>query len=611
METKLKLLLLEDDLADAELIQTLLKRAGLQFSAVVASNEEEFLEAMKNNGYHAVLADNALPQYSSMEALKIIRDTNPYVAFILVTGTVSEEFAVNIIHQGADDYILKHNLTRLPAAINNAINKKKAEWEKEIAEKEIEKEKELSDSIVNSLPGIFYLCDSDGKFLRWNKNFERISGYTADEISKMTTEYFFVSKNKESIQKFIEQSIATGYGQTETYFVTKVNKKIPYLFTSMAIRMDFRDCLICVGLDISSSKQSEKEKREALISLIKSEDKYRTFLHRITDAFIAFDKNFCFSYMNRQAGQLLQKEPAELIGKNIWELFPGAVGSATFDALNKAITEQRYVSNIDYFAPLDLWQENHIYPSPDGLSVFVRDITEKKKLEAKLLKQEHEEQLKLMSIALDAQEKERNAIGQELHDNINQILVGTKLLLQSIKNKPEKLDKFITICIDNLGNAVDENRKIAHEMVSPNLSDRTFAELLSGLAETMLNPTGLETRFLQENFLDEKLSEEQKLTAYRVAQEQCANIVKYAQASQVVFTLSTINDTFIMRIVDDGIGADLSKTTRGFGLRNFVNRLTVHGGKVHIDTRPGEGFSLEIEMPLVTAGQAGEEYPVV
>ena len=163
---------------DAELLQTILKRAGLQFKGVVASDEVEFLQAMMTNEYHAVLADNALPQYSSLEALKMIRTTNPHVAFILVTGTVSEEFAVKIIQQGADDYILKTNLTRLPSAITNAIEKKRIERQKEIAEKETEKEKELSLSIINSLPGIFYLCESNGKFLRWNKNFERISGYT-------------------------------------------------------------------------------------------------------------------------------------------------------------------------------------------------------------------------------------------------------------------------------------------------------------------------------------------------------------------------------------------------------------------------------------------------
>jgi len=137
MTPELKLLLLEDDPADAALIQTLLERSGMQFHAEVASDEKEFLAALQNKGYDAVLADNALPQYSSMKALELIRATNPHVAFILVTGTVSEEFAVNIIQQGADDYILKTNLTRLPAAVNNAIEKKRIQQEKEQSQQEL------------------------------------------------------------------------------------------------------------------------------------------------------------------------------------------------------------------------------------------------------------------------------------------------------------------------------------------------------------------------------------------------------------------------------------------------------------------------------------------
>ncbi|MEP7372230.1 MAG: response regulator [Chitinophagaceae bacterium] len=257
MNAELNLLFLEDDPADAELLQTLLKRAGLQFKGVVASDEAEFLQAMMTNEYHAVLADNALPQYSSLEALKMIRNTNPHVAFILVTGTVSEEFAVKIIQQGADDYILKTNLTRLPSAIINAIEKKKIQRQKEIAEQETEKEKELSISIINSFPGIFYICESNGKFLRWNKNFERISGYTASEIKKVAIEHFFSGKQKEFITKYLKKSFAIGFGETEAIFVTKEEKKIPYYFTSKAVNFEQKDCLICVGLDISSTKQTE------------------------------------------------------------------------------------------------------------------------------------------------------------------------------------------------------------------------------------------------------------------------------------------------------------------------------------------------------------------
>lgn len=144
MENNLKLLLLEDNPDDAELIQQLLKRSGLSFSAEVVSDEMEFLKALDHTSYDAVLADNALPQYSSLEALNLIKQKNPFTAFILVTGTVSEEFAVKIIQEGADDYLLKTNLTRLSSAIKNAIYSRKMQKEKLHAEKEmIELNKQL------------------------------------------------------------------------------------------------------------------------------------------------------------------------------------------------------------------------------------------------------------------------------------------------------------------------------------------------------------------------------------------------------------------------------------------------------------------------------------
>ncbi len=262
MTSELKLLLLEDDPSDAELIQVLLKRSGMQFKAIIASDEKEFLTAMNEEGFHAVLADNALPQYNSMEALKLIRATNPYVAFILVTGTVSEEFAVNIIQQGADDYILKTNLTRLPAAIKSAIEKKKIQREKETAERKIEMEKELSASIINSLPGLFYFCDSKGNFLRWNKNFERISGYSSSEIGRMTPEYFFTGNDKDHIKGFIKKVFSDGHGAAEAILVTRQNNRIPYYFTGMAVNFDKKECFICIGQDISASKQFEEELKE-------------------------------------------------------------------------------------------------------------------------------------------------------------------------------------------------------------------------------------------------------------------------------------------------------------------------------------------------------------
>ncbi|HKB45247.1 MAG TPA: response regulator [Chitinophagaceae bacterium] len=261
MDAEYKLLLLEDNPDDAALIGKLLERSGMKFSSILASDEKEFLKAIGENQFDAVLADNALPQYSSMEALNLIKKKNPDTAFILVTGTVSEEFAVNIIKQGADDYILKTNLTRLSAAINKAVEKKRIKKEKETAEKNIEKEKELSDSIINSLPAIFYFCDAKGNFLRCNNNFENVSGYSYEEINKMLLENFFEPK-KEHVHKWIEKVFTRGYAETEAMFKTRSGEKIPYYFTGSAVRFEDELCLIGIGMDISARKQAEKEMQQ-------------------------------------------------------------------------------------------------------------------------------------------------------------------------------------------------------------------------------------------------------------------------------------------------------------------------------------------------------------
>lgn len=252
MNSELKILILEDNPADAVLVQLMLKRNGLQFTAVVAGDEYEFLTAINASSFDVVLADNALPQYSSLEALNIVREKSPHVAFILVTGTVSEEFAVNIIQLGADDYILKSNLIRLPAAINKAIERKRIQRENEM-------EKDLSDSIINSLPGVFYLIDKNRKYLRWNRNMELLSGYSAKEIAEMQPGDFFEEDRKEYVEAWISEVFTNGSSEIETTFISKNGDHIAYYFTGMVTEFNEEECLIGIGFDITERIRAEKE----------------------------------------------------------------------------------------------------------------------------------------------------------------------------------------------------------------------------------------------------------------------------------------------------------------------------------------------------------------
>jgi signal transduction histidine kinase len=128
---KMRILILEDSPADVEFVQRELRKSGLDFVSHVADTREEFIDGIQSFKPQVILSDHSLPQFNSIEALRITKELLPEIPFILVTGAVSEEFAVQVIKEGADDYILKGHLIRLPSAIDSAIRKKAAEKERE------------------------------------------------------------------------------------------------------------------------------------------------------------------------------------------------------------------------------------------------------------------------------------------------------------------------------------------------------------------------------------------------------------------------------------------------------------------------------------------------
>ncbi|MEK6783384.1 MAG: ATP-binding protein [Bacteroidota bacterium] len=127
MEEKFRILMLEDLEEDAVLIDLALEKENIHFTRMRVDSPEHFTAALDNYKPDVVLSDHSLPQLNSIEALEIFKNKGVNVPFILVTGAVSEEFAVNCLKRGVDDYILKSNLSRLPSAIRHALREKELE----------------------------------------------------------------------------------------------------------------------------------------------------------------------------------------------------------------------------------------------------------------------------------------------------------------------------------------------------------------------------------------------------------------------------------------------------------------------------------------------------
>lgn len=155
-EKILKILMLEDLQDDVGLIERTLRKEGMSFSSKRVDSEDEFTQSLEQFQPDVILSDHALPQFNSLEALKICRKRAVNVPFILVTGTVSEEFAVSCLKQGADDYVLKSNMVRLPSAIHNALRQRHHEVKRKKAERTLRKQNEELIKINKELDSFVY-----------------------------------------------------------------------------------------------------------------------------------------------------------------------------------------------------------------------------------------------------------------------------------------------------------------------------------------------------------------------------------------------------------------------------------------------------------------------
>jgi CheY-like chemotaxis protein len=177
---QLKVLLLEDSPNDANLCLMALQGAGYQVHADVVSTQDEFSDHLDRYDYHIILADYQLPTWTGLKALELVKERGKEIPFILVSGDVSEETALEVITKGADDCILKDRLNRLPLAVRRVLREQRLIIERRHAA--LEKEKliaQLRDAAeeVRRLNGLLPLCMGCKRILDAKGQWHRVEVY--------------------------------------------------------------------------------------------------------------------------------------------------------------------------------------------------------------------------------------------------------------------------------------------------------------------------------------------------------------------------------------------------------------------------------------------------
>jgi signal transduction histidine kinase len=236
-----------------------------------------------------------------------------------------------------------------------------------------------------------------------------------------------------------------------------------------------------------------------------------------------------------------------------------------------------------------------------GIIGVSTDISERKKTEQELLEMEQrilnqkiQEQKKITRAVIIAQEQERNYIGRELHDNINQLLAGTKLYLGMAAKNTQNIKETIMYCIELIDNSIEEIRLLSSKHVTP-LKNVDLEKLIENLIDNLNKATSIKTVLAYK--ITNPLNDDLKLNIYRIIQEQTNNIIKHSGAQNVTITIEEQNNMINMKVTDDGKGFDVTKERSGIGISNIINRVETFNGKFKIESSVGNGCKIWVSLP--------------
>jgi PAS domain S-box-containing protein len=197
-------------------------------------------------------------------------DRQPYLKELMAKGSV-ENFEANARRiDGSEMFVLlsahvvkdaSGRLARIEGTVRDVTERKRMEEELRRAFEGISHEKQLTDTIVNSMPGIFYTLDFTGRFVRWNSNFERVTGYGGEELAAMNALELFEGEDKQRIAAAIQEVAEKGESTVEAEITNKAGRRTPYLFTGMRAQIGGAPHLVGMGIDISERKRAEAELR--------------------------------------------------------------------------------------------------------------------------------------------------------------------------------------------------------------------------------------------------------------------------------------------------------------------------------------------------------------
>jgi PAS domain S-box-containing protein len=268
---KLRILNLEDNPTDSDLIKETLEDGGIECEIVRVETGEEFMAACDKGGFDIILSDYSLPSYDGFSALSVARERRPDLPFIFVSGKMGEDIAVESLKNGATDYILKGKFLRLAPSVRRALKEAEFIIEKKSRENALRESEEKYRDLVENISEILFVLDDKGIFTYISSPVEKSFGYSPLEIVGSPFAKFIYP---EDISFLLEQfqKVISGEPSSSEYRIFKKSGEITWVRSSShpIVRENKITGLRGIITNISDRKNTEAELKKSMERLQKA-----------------------------------------------------------------------------------------------------------------------------------------------------------------------------------------------------------------------------------------------------------------------------------------------------------------------------------------------------
>jgi PAS domain S-box-containing protein len=615
VKSPLRILYLEDDPQDAELVQAMLEAEGVTCVVTRVETQQNFLASLEQDGFDLILADYSLPSFDGISALKLAVDRRPELPFIFVSGKIGEEVAIEALKIGATDYVLKTRLSRILPSVQRALREGQERAERALAEEALRRsEAYLSGAQRLSQTGSVGWKVSSGE-LYWSEETYRI--FAHDRTTKPTVELFLQRVHPEdvdSVKQIVERAAQDKKDYEHKYRLLMPDGSIKYIHFVAHALSDVSGDIEFLGamMDETAAKKAEE-------ALRLSEEQWRD----------VFENNPIMYFMVDAAGKVMAVNPfgAEQLGYRVDELVGQPVFSF-FCASDCAEVQTNFALCLEQLGRGQSWEFRCV--RKDGTVLRVRgsakavarvngpivliaceDITEQKRAEEALF-----------HVGLEARVAERMRIAREMHDTLLQSLNGLILRFQAARNmlprRPEDAMRILDGALTRADQAIVESRDAIQGLRSAPVAPIDLADLLTAMGQEMADSQ--ESNRDSPAFCVKVEGERQTLSPplqdeiYRIGREALQNAFLHAGARHIEARILYDERLLRLRIRDDGKGIAPKVLEEGgraghWGLIGIRERAKRMGAQLDFWSEPGAGTEVQLTVPASVAYETSAAEP--